>query len=100
MKFIETFWNIIKKSCDKTNEFSSTRLTSFIFSAFIALFVLYFLGIGIYIVIIGSGSIPTEMIVVFGALLAHQLTLLGINKHHETKQQNEKSNEKSNEKIE
>lgn len=86
MKLIKKFWGIVKKSIEKDSGVSSTRLTSFIFTGFITLFILYFIGIGIYISITGEGMIPNEMIIVFTTLLAHQLTLLGINKHHETKQ--------------
>ena len=86
------FFGMIKKACEKGDAVSSTRLTSFIITAMIVLFCFYFLYIGIYIVVTGCNtdgivvSIPNEMIIVFGALLAHQLTLLGINKHNETKQ--------------
>lgn len=83
---MKKFLNMIKKSCEKGTGISSTRLISYIITSFIALFVLYFIGIGIYIVIIGTGTIPNGMIIIFGSLLAHQLTLLGINKHNETKQ--------------
>ena len=87
------FFGMIRKACEKGDEVSSTRLTSFIISAMIVLFCFYFLYVGIYIVVTGCNSdpttavsIPNEMLIVFGALLAHQLTLLGINKHNETKQ--------------
>ena len=85
---MKNFWAMIKKACEKGDEVSSTRLTSFIITGMIVLFCFYFLGIGLYIVISGdlTVTIPNELIIVFGALLAHQLTLLGINKHNETKQ--------------
>jgi len=86
MKMFKNLWAMIKKACEKGNDVSSIRLTSFIFTAFIAIFILYFIGMGIFIVVTGGGTIPNEMLIVFGALLAHQLTLLGINKHNETKQ--------------
>ena len=77
----------IKKSCEKNDEMSSTRITSYIILCLIVLFVFYFLGIGIWIVVKSATvTIPNELLIVFGALLTHQLTLLGINKHHETKQ--------------
>lgn len=98
MKLFKNFWAMIKKACEKGGDVSSTRLTSFIFTAFISLFILYFIGMGIFIVITGGGVIPNEMLIVFGALLAHQLTLLGINKHNETKQKiSENTNVKAEE---
>lgn len=98
MKLFKNFWSMIKKACEKGGDVSSTRLTSFIFTAFISLFILYFIGMGIFIVITGGGVIPNEMLIVFGALLAHQLTLLGINKHNETKQKiSENTNVKAEE---
>lgn len=85
---LKNFFGMIKKACEKGDEVSSTRLTSFIISAMIVLFSCYFLFVGTYIVVVPETTcaIPNEMIIVFGALLAHQLTLLGINKHNETKQ--------------
>jgi len=87
MKLFTKFWSVINKACEKGDEVSSTRLTSFIITGLIVLFSLYFLAVGIYIVVSGvSTPIPNELIIVFGALLAQQLALLGINKHNETKQ--------------
>jgi len=92
----------IKQSCESNNKISSTRLTSYIITSLIVLFSFYFIGIGIYIGIksatilsmeqIKEGAqlvipiIPNELIIVYTSLLAHQLTLLGINKYNETKQ--------------
>lgn len=77
---------LARKSCEKDNGVSSTRVTSFIITSLIILFVLYFVFIGSWIGITGKGSIPNELVIVFGSLLAHQLTLLGLNKYNETKQ--------------
>jgi len=89
MKIFNKFFGMIKKSCEKNNEVSSTRVTSFVILLMIVLFCLYFLGIGIYIVVASATvSIPGELLIVFGSLLTHQLTLLGINKYAETKQKN------------
>ena len=104
------FFSMVKKACEKGDEVSSTRLTSFIVSAMIILFCFYFLFIGVYIVVtecnkdgIIAVSIPNEMIIVFASLLAHQLTLLGINKYNETKQNiagtNNKKEPKENKQI-
>lgn len=82
----KNFFGLIKKSIEKNDQVSSTRLTSHIITLLIVLFCIYFLVMCSYIVITGVGSIPNELLIIFGSLLAHQLTLLGINKHHETKQ--------------
>lgn len=85
-------FDAIRKSCEKNDEMSSTRITSYIILICIVLFVFYFLGIGVYIVVASvKVSIPNELMIIFGSLLAHQLTLLGINKYNETKQK--KNNE-------
>jgi uncharacterized membrane protein YidH (DUF202 family) len=81
------FWDFIKKSCEKDSGVSSTRTTSYIILAMIVMFCLYFMGVGIYMVVSSKVTpIPSELLIVFGALLTHQLTLLGINKYNETKQ--------------
>ena len=77
----------IKSSCTTDDKLSSTRIIAYIITGLIVILTLYFLGAGMYIVIWGGkAAIPGELLVVFGALLTHQLTLLGINKHNETKQ--------------
>lgn len=79
--------NIIKQSASRTHEYSSARVTSYIILTLIILMTLYFIIVGIYIVVADKTTIiPNEMVVVYGMLLTHQLTLLGINKYHETKQ--------------
>jgi len=88
------FWEIVRISCEKNSGVSSTRTTSYIILVMIVMFCLYFMGVGIYIVISGvANPIPGELLIVFGALLTHQLTLLGINKHMETKQKLGKNQE-------
>ena len=55
----------------------------------IILFCIYFLGVGIFVLISGkilASYIPGELLVVFGALLTHHLTLLGIKFNAETNQ--------------
>lgn len=87
IKPFQRVFAMIKKSCEKNADVSSTRITSYIISAMIILFCFYFLGISIYIVVASATiSIPNEMIIIFASLLTHQLALLGINKHNETKQ--------------
>ena len=91
--FIKDFFSFIKKSCDIHDTTSSTRITSYIILSMIVLFCFYFIGIGIYIFLFNSKTpIPSELLYIFTALLTHQLTLLGINKYHETK---EKTNSKT-----
>jgi len=93
---------MIRKACEKGGGVSSTRLTSFIITGIIITFCIYFLFVGVYVVVTGCNSanevivsIPAEMLIVFGSLLAHQLTLLGINKHNETKQKIASNNNES-----
>ena len=85
-KPFKNLWAMIKKSCEKNDDVSSTRLTSYIITACIIMFVFYFLFMAIWIGVTGTGTIPNETLIVFGALLSHQLILLGVNKSHETKQ--------------
>jgi hypothetical protein len=81
------FINIFKKSIlSPDGKESSTRISSYIILLLIVLFSISFLTVFIYLMI--TKGIPTEMIIVFGMLLAHHLALLGINKHNETKQIN------------
>ena len=87
-KPFSNLFSLIKTSCEKNNNISSTRLTSYIILSMIVLFCIYFLSIGVYIILDEETTIaiPNELLIVFGALLTHQLTLLGINKNAETKQ--------------
>lgn len=69
---------------------SSTRLSSFYFLLAIFVYSIGFICLEVInaIVLWKTGMpyvIPSEHIVVFGMLLAHHLTLLGINKNAETK---------------
>jgi len=78
--------NIFKKSIlSHDGKESSTRISSYIILLLIILFSVAFLSVFVYLMITKEG-VTTEMIVVFGMLLAHHLALLGINKHNETKQ--------------
>jgi len=67
---------------------SSTRISSYIILLLIILFSITFLVVFIYLMI--TKNVSTEMVIVFGMLLTHHLALLGINKHNETKQANKK----------
>jgi len=74
----------------KDGKVSSTRLSAYFFLASIISFTLSFIVIMSTnaFIIWKSGEahvIPSEHIVIFGMLLAHHLTLLGINKNAETK---------------
>ena len=75
------FFNHIKEACSRKSDISSTRVIAFYILGLIISFSIYFIGSSIY-----EMTIPNEMIIIFASLLAHQLTLLGINKHNETKQ--------------
>jgi len=86
----KNLFQTIKKSCEKDSGVSSTRLTSYVILSMIILFCLYFLGVGVYVAATSKAIvIPNELLIVFGGLLTHQLTLLGVNKYHETKQKTE-----------
>jgi uncharacterized membrane protein YidH (DUF202 family) len=92
------FWEIVRKSCEKDSGVSSTRTTSYIILAMIVMFCLYYMGVGIYMVVSSKVTpIPNELLIVFCALLTHQLTLLGINKYNETKQKIGKNQETTTE---
>jgi len=83
----KTLFKNIAESYKKDGKVSSTRLTSYIILSMIFLFVVYFLTVGVFVVFYNSKvEIPNEMIIVFGSLLTHQLAILGINKHNETKE--------------
>lgn len=81
----------IKKSVlDKKGKVSSSRLSSYAILISILLSAVVFIGIELInaIILWKSGApyvIPSEHIVIFGMVLAHHLTLLGINKNAETK---------------
>lgn len=73
---------------------SSTRIINYGISIIIYLFCVVFIGLEISTAIVsivntGKYIISNEIIIIFGSILTHQLALLGINKHHETKQKKE-----------
>ena len=77
--------DIIKKSIiSPEGKESSTRIAGYVMLILIVLFSLMFLGIEIYISIT-TNHISNESIIIFGMILTHHLTLLGINKYHESK---------------
>lgn len=90
-KLFKSFLGIIKKSIYSSNgKESSTRITSYIIGTMIVMFCLVFIGIELSVAIIalnttGKYILSTSILIVFSSLLAHQLTLLGINKYHESK---------------
>lgn len=95
---------LIKNSVTlKNGKTSSTRIISYGITIIIYVFCFVFIGIEISSAIIalstvGKYSISNEIIIVFGSLLAHQLTLLGITKSNETSQlkiEKEKQNSKT-----
>ena len=74
----------------KDGKVSSTRLSAYFFLSSIITFTVIFIGIESTnaFMLWKTGMpyvIPREHIVIFGMLLAHHLTLLGINKNAETK---------------
>ena len=78
------FENILKKSIlDSDGKISSTRISAYIILLIIILFSISFLIVFTYILY--TKGINNDMIIVFGMLLTHHLTLLGINKHIEKK---------------
>ena len=95
MKIFPKLFNLIERSCQNAIKVSSTRVIAYLILVLIMLLTLTSVTAGIYIAF-KTMTIPNELIVILGMLLAHQLTLLGINKHHETKQ---KKTEIENKKI-
>lgn len=87
-------FRMIKISCGKNSDISSTRLTSYIILTMIVMFCFYFIIVGVYLIYRNDPNlnIPNELIIVFGALLTHQLAILGINKNAETKQKISENN--------
>lgn len=72
---------------------SSTRVSAYFLLMIIMTFAGVFLGIEmgcaiVALISIGKYHISNEAIIIFGSLLAHHLTLLGINKKSETSQLN------------
>jgi uncharacterized membrane protein YidH (DUF202 family) len=83
--------NIVKKSILSPNgKESSTRIATYIILLLVVIFSILFFLIELYHAYKNGGIISNEIIIVFGMLLTHHLTLLGINKYNETKQQIEK----------
>lgn len=76
---------ILKSIKDKTGKESTTRIISYIILLLIILLSLSFI-VMLFIQMI----IPNEILIVFGSLLTHQLTLLGINKKLEGKNKEDK----------
>lgn len=83
--YIDKILQIIKKSCGKNSDTSSSRVIAYIITVLVIVISMTCLVAGIYIAI-SLKQIPNEIIIILGMLLTHQLTLLGINKYHETKQ--------------
>jgi len=89
---MKNFIKIIRKSISSPGgKESSTRIAGYSVLFIILLFSIVFLGIEIYISL-QNNHISNEAIIIFGMILAHHLTLLGINKYHETKD-NKSNNE-------
>ena len=82
----KNFRKIIKNSIlSPGGKESSTRIATYIILLLVVLFALTFIAIEI-MTSIETKSISNEGIIVLGMLLAHHLTLLGINKYNETKE--------------
>jgi len=89
-KIFESIKNSVKT---KTGKESSTRILAYFLAVVVAIFCFVFIGIEIATAIValkntGAYLISNEIIIIFGSILAHQLTLLGINKTAETSQHN------------
>ncbi len=83
---MKKFLTLIKKSIiSPGGKESSTRIATYIILLMIVLFTLSFIGIEIYSAV-ETKTISNEGIIIFGMLLTHHLTLLGINKYNETKE--------------
>ena len=78
--------NIILKSIkDQKGKESTTRIISYIMMILIVLMTLSFI-----VMLFIQMDISNEILIVFGSLLTHQLTLLGINKKLEGKNKEDK----------
>lgn len=85
MEYINNILRFIKKSCERNNNVSSTRIIAYIITVLIITMTIFSLGAGIYIALT-TKVVPNEVVIILGMLLTHQLTLLGLNKHQETKE--------------
>lgn len=84
-----SLWETILESVkDKFNQISHTRIASYVILCTITLNSLVFMGIDITNVIKSNGVyiIPMEHIAIFGMILGHHLTLVGLKRSSETKQ--------------
>ena len=82
---MKKFFQLIRKSImSPDGKESSTRIASYIILVCVIIFSLSFVTIEI-LNSLKTGKISNEGIIIFGMLLGHQLTLLGINKYHENK---------------
>jgi len=89
---MKNFIKIIRKSISSPGgKESSTRIAGYFMLIVILIFSITFLGIEIYTAI-QTNHISNEAIIIFGMILAHHLTLLGINKYSESKD-NKSNNE-------
>ena len=91
-KVIKKIFSLIGKSIysKKNGKVSSTRLSSYLILFMILLASAAFTGIEVVNAIVaihnkGFYEIPSNHIVLFGMVLAHHLTLLGINKNAEAR---------------
>lgn len=89
-KFFKKVREAIKESSTSDNKLSSTRLSAYAILVAVILIVLVGLGVEITSAIValngtGSYNLSNEFVIILASLLAHHLTLLGINKHNETK---------------
>ena len=85
--FLNKILNVIRLSTSlKEKIYSTTRVSSYIILLAIIWMTCYFIIAGLYILIVDKAQdIPNSLLVIYGMLLAHHLTLLGINKYHENK---------------
>lgn len=89
--FFKNLASLVKISSSADNKLSSTRLSAYAILTGVLLIVLVALGVEISSAITGlinkqTYVLSNEFIIVLGSLLTHHLALLGINKHHETKE--------------
>ena len=85
---MKNFFNIFKKSIFSPNgKESSTRISSYIILLIIVIFSFSFISLEWMNI-----NISNESIVIFGMILTHHITLLGINKYHENKINDAKEN--------
>lgn len=87
---LKNITNLVKDSSISDNKLSSTRLSAYAILIGVMSMVFVALGVEVSSAVAALATkhnyvLSNEFIIVLGSLLTHHLTLLGVNKYHETK---------------